>query len=180
MRDLEFLDSVGGHIALAIERRRSEEALRKSESVFRLLFSNNPLPTWVMDDETLRFIQVNDAAVRQYGFVPEEFERMTMFDIRPGEKGASLDVRPQRDGVEGRHEGVCKHRKKDGTVFEVELISHQFDYAGRRVRLVVAQDISERHLLEQQLRQATKMEAVGRLAGDQGAHGIVDERIASG
>ena len=52
MRDLEFLDSVGGHIALAIERRRSEEALRKSESVFRLLFSHNPLPTWVMDDET--------------------------------------------------------------------------------------------------------------------------------
>jgi PAS domain S-box-containing protein len=164
MRDLEFLDSVGGHIALAIERRRSEEALRKSESVFRLLFSHNPLPTWVMDDETLQFIQVNDAAVQQYGFAAEEFGRMTMFDIRPEEKSASLEVRPQNNG-EGRHQGVCKHRKKDGRVFEVELISHQFDYAGRRVRLVVAQDISERHLLEQQLRQATKMEAVGRLAG---------------
>jgi PAS domain S-box-containing protein len=165
MRDLEFLDSVGGHIALAIERRRSEEALRKSESVFRLLFSHNPLPTWVMDDETLQFIQVNDAAVRQYGFAPEEFSRMTMLDIRPEEKGASLEVRPPIDEAEGRHEGFCKHRKKDGKVFEVELISHQFDHAGRRVRLVVAQDISERHLLEQQLRQATKMEAVGRLAG---------------
>jgi two-component system, cell cycle sensor histidine kinase and response regulator CckA len=165
MRDLEFLDSVGGHIALAIERRRSEEALRKSESVFRLLFSYNPLPTWVMDDETLQFIQVNDAAVQQYGFAAEEFGRMTMSDIRQEEKGVSLEVRPQSNGADGRHEGVCKHRKKDGKVFEVELISHQFDYAGRRVRLVVAQDISERHLLEQQLRQATKMEAVGRLAG---------------
>jgi two-component system, cell cycle sensor histidine kinase and response regulator CckA len=165
MRDLEFLDSVGGHIALAIERRRSEEALRKSESVFRLLFSHNPLPTWVMDDETLQFIQVNDSAVRQYGFAVEEFSRMTMFDIRPEEKSASLDVRPQKDGAAVPYQGVCKHRKKDGKVFEVELISHQFDYAGRRVRLVVAQDISERHLLEQQLRQAQKMEAVGRLAG---------------
>ncbi len=165
MRDLEFLDSVGGHIALAIERRRSEELLRKSESVFRLLFSHNPLPTWVMDDETLQFIQVNEAAVRQYGFAPEEFSRMTLLDIRPEEKSASLDVRPRTDDSAGRFQGVCKHRKKDGKDFEVELISHQFDYAGRRVRLVVAQDISERHILEQQLRQAQKMEAVGRLAG---------------
>jgi len=165
MRDLEFLDSVGGHIALAIERRRSEEALRKSESVFRLLFSHNPLPTWVMDDETLQFIQVNEAAVRQYGFASEEFGRMTIFDIRAEEKSASLEVHPRKDGSAGHHQGVCKHRKKDGKVFEVELISHQFDYAGRRVRLVVAQDISERHILEQQLRQAQKMEAVGRLAG---------------
>jgi two-component system, cell cycle sensor histidine kinase and response regulator CckA len=165
MRDLEFLDSVGGHIALAIERRRSEEDLRKSESVFRLLFSNNPLPTWVMDDETMQFIQVNDAAVRQYGFAPEEFSGMTMLDVRPEEKSATLDVRPEKVGTSVPYQGICKHRKKDGKIFEVELISHQFEYAGRRVRLVVAQDISERYLLEQQLRQAQKMEAVGRLAG---------------
>jgi two-component system, cell cycle sensor histidine kinase and response regulator CckA len=165
MRDLEFLDSVGGHIALAIERRRSEEALRKSESVFRLLFSHNPLPTWVMDEETLQFIQVNDAAVRQYGFSQEEFSRMTMFDIAPEEHIAAAEARRDKDRSAGRYQGMCKHQKSGGTVFEVELVSHQFEHAGRRVRLVVAQDISERHILEQQLRQAQKMEAVGRLAG---------------
>lgn len=165
LRDLEFLDSVGGHIALAIARRSAEDALRKSESVFRLLFAHNPLPTWVMDDETLELLQVNDAAVRQYGFTPEEFEKMNLVNIQPEDATCSADGRPQGRVDSERFQGVHRHRRKDGKSFEVEMISHQLEYAGRVVRLVVAQDISERHILEQQLRQAQKMEAVGRLAG---------------
>ena len=80
-------------------------------------------------------------------------------------KAHSLDVRPPRKCVRVLYQGVANIARRTERIFEVELISHQFDYAGRRVRLVVAQDISERHLLEQQLRQAQKMEAVGRLAG---------------
>jgi two-component system, cell cycle sensor histidine kinase and response regulator CckA len=164
VRDLEFLDSVGGHIALAIERRAAEDALRQSESTFRLLFSHNPLPTWVFDSETLKFIQVNDAAVRQYGYSATEFERMMLSDILPAEGRAALAQQIAEWKLE-RYQGVCKHRKKDGKIIEVELISHRLDYAGRQVRLMVAQDISERRALEEQLRQAQKMEAVGRLAG---------------
>jgi hypothetical protein len=163
-RDLEFVSSVGGHIALAIERRRAEDALRKNEEMFRLLFSYSPLPTWVLDRETLRFLQVNDAAVRQYGYSYAEFRDMSILDIRPEEKDKDLEHFRQWNG-EGRYQGNWKHRKKDGKLMEVEITAHELDYAGRRVRLVVAQDITERHLLEQQLRQAQKMEAVGRLAG---------------
>lgn len=165
IRDLEFLDSVGGHIALAIDRRRGEEALRKSESTFRLLFSHNPLPTWVFDCETLQFLQVNDAAIRQYGYSAEEFASMKVSDIRPDEDQASFfDIVRDLEGG-GHYQAHWKHKKKNGKIIEVDIISHQLDYAGRNVRLVVAQDISERHLLEEQLRQAQKMEAVGRLAG---------------
>jgi two-component system, cell cycle sensor histidine kinase and response regulator CckA len=164
-RDLEFLSSVGGHIALAIERRRAEVALRKNEEMFRLLFSNNPLPTWVMDRESLRFLEVNDAAVRQYGYSHDEFRDMTILDIRPGEEKDKDHEEFKEWSGHGRFHGNSRHRKKDGKIIQVELISHELDSAGRRVRLLVAQDISERHLLEQQLRQSQKMEAVGRLAG---------------
>jgi PAS domain S-box-containing protein len=162
---LEFLSSVGGHIALAIERRRAEDALRKNEEMFRLLFSNNPLPTWVLDRETLRFLEVNDAAVEQYGYSREEFRNMSLLDVdHTEEKEKRVDHFRQWSG-EGRYHGNWKHRKKDGKILEVETVSHELNHAGRRVRLVVAQDTSARHLLEQQFRQAQKMEAVGRLAG---------------
>jgi len=164
-RDLEFLDSVGGHIALAIERRRAEDALSKSECMFRLLFAHNPLPTWVFDSETLRFLQVNDSAVNQYGYSPEEFESMNVADIcHAAEYGHFLESLRQLK-AKPRYKMLCKHMAKDGHAIEAELIAHQLDYNGRAVHLVVAQDIGERHQLEEQLRQAQKMEAVGRLAG---------------
>ena len=164
-RDLEFLDSVGGHIALAIARRRAEEALRKSESMFRLLFSQTPLPTWVIDPETQRFLLVNDAAVKQYGYSQEEFSQLSVAQIRPEEERKGFEQHAAEWHEEGEHRGHWKHRSKDGRIFEVDIVSHKLDYGGRNVRLVVAQDMSERKLLEDQLRQAQKMEAIGRLAG---------------
>jgi len=165
IRDLEFLDSVGGHIALAIERRRAEEELRKNESILRLLFEHNPMPTWLYEVDSLGFLRVNQAAVRLYGYSYEEFENMSILAIRPDSERekAMAYVREMEDGTQ--EHGFWLHQAKDGKTFEVEIISHALVYAGKRVRLVVAQDISERRNLELQLRQALKMEAIGRLAG---------------
>jgi len=103
--------------------------------------------------------------VLQYGYSQNEFKRMSVLELRPEEERAKYLDQLSRIPDEGLYHGHWKHRKKDGKVIQVETISHQLEYAGRRVRLVVARDISERHLLEQQLRQSQKMEAVGRLAG---------------
>src|SRR3989442_8558239 len=90
---------------------------------------------------------------------------MTVIDFRPEEERAKYLDQLRLIPHEGLYHGNWKHRKKDGKIIQVETISHELEYAGRRVRLVVAQDVSERHLLEQQLRQSQKMEAGGRLAG---------------
>ena len=144
--DLQFLDSVGGHIALAIERVRAEEALRKSESMFRLLFSHTPLPMWVSDIETMRFLQVNEAATKQYGFSEAEFRRLTYRDIRPDGNEPSFLKQVQEWKQDGLHHGHWRHKRKDGKSFAVDVVSHKLEYAGRAVRLVVAQDVSERQL----------------------------------
>ena len=68
------------------ERKQIEAALRESEVSFRLLFANNPHPMWVYDIETLEFLEVNDAAVAQYGYARDEFLRMRITDIRPEEE----------------------------------------------------------------------------------------------
>jgi two-component system cell cycle sensor histidine kinase/response regulator CckA len=164
-RDLEFLDSVGGHIALAIERRSAEDALRNSASMFRLFFSNNPLPTWVFDCDTLLCLQVNDAAVKLFGFSTGEFESMTILDFRPATEHVAFLEFIRQPGSLPHAKTNWKHVRKDGKLIDAEVIAHRLEYAGRPVYLVVAQDVGERQLLEDQLRQAQKMEAVGRLAG---------------
>ncbi len=140
--------------ALAEERARNEQALRQSEESFRLLFANSPLPMWVYDTESLRFLQVNDAAVAHYGYSREEFLRMRITDIRPPD----AVFRPLQELEEERpplnFAGLWRHQLKDGRVVEVEVSLHQVPFAGRDAALVVGQDVTDRRRAEQALRES--------------------------
>ncbi len=130
------------------ERTRAEQALRESEAGFRLLFANNPLPMWVFDTETLRFLQVNDAAVAHYGYSREEFLHMRTADICPAEDAPQPLQALGRETPEQHLAGQWRHRVKAGRIIDVEIASHKLEFAGRDAVLVVAQDITERQRAE--------------------------------
>jgi PAS domain S-box-containing protein len=145
------------------ELKRAEAALRQSEASFRLLFENSPLPMWVYDLDTLRFLAVNDSACTHYGYSQPELLAMTIADIRPIEHLAALRANPA-ETAPGQESGLWTHRKKDGTLMQVEVSSQPVPFVGHRARLVLARDVTEHRRLEAQLRQLQKMERI-RLAG---------------
>ena len=148
------------------QKKRDEQILAQTEAGFRLLFENNPQPMWVINLETLRFLEVNNAAIAHYGYSREEFLAMCATDIRTAEEAEKFEraIRSSATQV-AKHEGTWKHLLKSGKPIEVDVVSHQLDFNGRRAILAVLNDVTERRTLEEQLRQSQKLEAVGRLAG---------------
>lgn len=141
-----------------IERKRAEAALRASEERYRQLFEANPHPMWVYDAETSRFLAVNDVAVWQYGYSREQFLGMTIKDIIPKEEIGHW--RP----VAGESERLTRHRLASGEVLQVEVAANPIEFGGRAAWLVLALDVTEQKQLEEQLKQAQKLESIGQLA----------------
>jgi PAS domain S-box-containing protein len=136
------------------ERKRAEEALRRSEERYHLLFDSNPHPVWVYDLQTLAILDVNQSAVRNYGYLREEFLSLTIKDIRPSEDVPAVLQSAAKVLSDTESAGVWRHRKKDGSLIDVEVTSHPLTYGDRNARLVVATDITTRKKAEEALRQS--------------------------
>jgi hypothetical protein len=161
-------------IAHDITRRLHDEAaVRLSEERYRLLFERNPLPVWLFDPRSLRILAVNDTFTHLYGYSRDELLAMKLTDLKVPEEIPDMVARLRRgaDGAaplaDGNRpwRGTKKHRKKDGSLFDIEVTSHAVMADGRPVRLAIGVDVTERRQLEDQLRQSQKMEAIGQLAG---------------
>jgi two-component system cell cycle sensor histidine kinase/response regulator CckA len=150
------------------DRKDAEQKLQRSNEQYQLLFDRNPYPMWVFDMDTLEFLAVNDAAVRDYGWTHDEFLRLKLSDLRPADTNPALEehlaaVRAEPDGHSLPR--VWNHKKRDGTRIDVEVVATSITFRGRRARLTLSADVTERTALQTQLAKAQKMEAVGQLAG---------------
>ncbi len=118
---------------------------------FEVVFSTNPLAMYIADQETLEFLEVNAAAIRQYGFSRDEFLRMKITEIRPAADVPNFLNSIRKHGTTPTGVGHVRHHRKNGEIFDVEVTSRTISFGGKDAVLVVTQDISARRAAEQKL-----------------------------
>ncbi len=150
---------------LRVEERRTADGgsigvrvditdLKRREASFRLLFDGNPIPMWLYEHGSLRFLAVNDAAVAHYGYSRNQFLTMTLLEIRPSQDREKLrrDLEtPAGDLPQGR---VRRHIKADGTQIDVSIYAQELQYEGRNARLAAAINITAQKQAEKELLRA--------------------------
>ncbi|MEM5382018.1 EAL domain-containing protein [Paraburkholderia phymatum] len=151
----------GARENVAREKLRIAKALHRNDERFRGLFEEHPVPMYIFDRETLRFLAVNVAAVQQYGYSESDFLSMTIRDIRPGSEVARLDSHLQRsDATPGGPRtmaGIWHHRRKDGSLISADISYHAMTFVGRPALFVLADDVTEQINAEAEAQRSNQM-----------------------
>ena len=143
---LRRIRSTEKKLELLVNNRTDQ--LAQSEAKWRFLFADSPVPLFVFELETMRYIEVNKAAVARYGYSRNEFLNMKITDILPGEDVDSLRIETGQVKPEMETRRVLRHRLKDGSIIFVEIYARQMDFNNRPVGFVAVQDVTARHQAE--------------------------------
>ncbi len=131
----------------------SESPLLVSSAAFLLLFENNPHPMWIYDAKKLRFLSVNDAAIRNYIYSREEFAAMTIDQLHLQEEVRALKEHLEGTPCKPKAPRTWHHRRKDGTILEAEITTCGMMFNGRKAQLVLATDVTGRERAREALRE---------------------------
>lgn len=160
----DSLKRLGSSVLNALEQRKIRqermeaiETIRVNEAKYRYMFHNNPQPMWIYDADTLFFLEVNEAAVKHYGYNQEEFLSMTIKDIRPENEIAKLIENIKQNDQALNRTGEWTHKKKNGELIFVETISHSIVFNQRNAKHVLINDITKRKRAEEKLIRERKL-----------------------
>ena len=123
-------------------------------ALFRLLFDAHPAPMWAFDEETLRFLAVNQAAAVRYGYPREELLGLTVRDVLPTAEADRLAQELVCGGPDANETLSWEHRTKAGALLPLEVVVSPFEFGGRPAWLVVGTDATERRRTEAALRES--------------------------
>jgi diguanylate cyclase (GGDEF)-like protein/PAS domain S-box-containing protein len=145
----------------------SAEKAGLSNEQYHLLFDYNPVPTFVCETRRWGCLEVNEAAVKGYGYSREEFLKTRFTDLSPAEEMERLSTTLVNLGASANDLGVWRHRKKDGTPIEVELVTFRAHFARRQARVLIARDVSSRRKIEDVLLKGVeRLRLVSRATND--------------
>jgi two-component system sensor histidine kinase UhpB len=133
------------------ELKKAEAALKESEKNYRHFFHQSPLPMFIYEITTYRILDVNEVAIAHYGYSKDEFQNMTVLDIRPQEEVEKFLTDAQLSPQGFRKAGIWKHRKKDGTLIDVEINAHSVEFSKKPCRLILVNDVTESLKMEKAL-----------------------------
>lgn len=131
---------------------RQHLRLSRSEAAYMRIFKENPQPMWVYDVDSFAFLEVNEAAVRKYGYSREEFLNMTILDIRPPDEAARMRGIPPRT-QSFSESGTWKHFRKDGSSMYVKVSLFRTRYQHYDAEIVSVWDVTDKHLADVELMQ---------------------------
>src|SRR5215218_4179860 len=140
------------------ERKRTEEALRQSEELYRTVVEQAAENIFIVDVETRRILESNPTFYRSLGYSPEEIRRLTLYDIVAHDR-EGIDRNIGSIVAEGHHFlGERRYRRKDGSLIDVEVSASAISYDGKEAMCVVAHDVTERKRAERTLREIREAE----------------------
>lgn len=134
--------------------KKAAEELRVSEQKYKLLFESNPLPMWMLSLPDYNIIEVNTATLKQYGYTREEFLGLDIFMLRPEDDIEKIKAVTNRQFRGIYYAGIWRHKKKDGTIIYVDVVTHDIYYEGKPTRLVLANEVTEQYLAEERLKES--------------------------
>lgn len=149
-----------GATANITDRKLQAEKIKESEARYRNMFHCNPFPSFIVDLESLRILEVNDSASEKYQYTSDEFLKMSIRDIRLSGDSDELQHAMENSNTADITRNIVRHRKKDGTIIYAEVTYYPVAHFGKPAMQAQVNDITDKIKLEKELANQRKQEQI--------------------